>query len=317
MQPTNSQQALKELQTYQGGRKSSRDVLTEAETRLGVPTQQQRLTGLRSALGNTENLIRSVEPGVAGRTGGSYVTEAQRNRLVGIERAPLDEAFREQSRGLEGATADLGEMNRQALTEAQLRITDDDRRENELQKLYDTLYGREQADKVFAENQRQFNEQQRAASANANYLDKYFGGGQGGGGADNAPKSSTMQQRADKGFNFTDASGKAISAAQFAAAKGIPFRTLLQEMATAGDAGAKSALGFTGDDFGYDPRKITNQNVAQVYNALTWGSGRSATYTPPKPSVHNQVVSAAKTGFVTQPDVNTLRESYARAKGQR
>jgi len=170
MQPTNSQQALKELQTYQGGRKSSRDVLTEAETRLGVPTQQQRLTGLRSALGNTENLIRSVEPGVAGRTGGSYVTEAQRNRLVGIERAPLDEAFREQSRGLEGATADLGEMNRQALTEAQLRITDDDRRENELQKLYDTLYGREQADKVFAENQRQFNEQQRAASAQNNWL---------------------------------------------------------------------------------------------------------------------------------------------------
>jgi len=170
MQPTNSQQALKELQTYQGGRKSSRDVLTEAETRLGVPTQQQRLTGLRSALGNTENLIRSVEPGVAGRTGGSYVTEAQRNRLVNIERAPLDEAFREQSRGLEGATADLGEMNRQALTEAQLRITDDDRRENELQKLYDTLYGREQADKVFAENQRQFNEQQRAASAQNNWI---------------------------------------------------------------------------------------------------------------------------------------------------
>ncbi len=82
-----------------------------------------------------------------------------------------------------------------------------------------------------------------------------------------------MVQRGDKGFGFTDAAGNTINAAQYAAVKGIPFRDLLQSMAQAGDTGAAQALGFVGNDYGYDPRKVNQQWQANLYNALT---GRNA-----------------------------------------
>jgi len=95
-----------------------------------------------------------------------------------------------------------------------------------------------------------------------------------GGGVLGANAQATMSQRANKGFDFRDAAGNPISAAQFAAAKGIPFRRLLQEMANRGDSGARTALGFVGDDYGYDPGRIGNN--AALYNALVWGTGRRA-----------------------------------------
>lgn len=93
-----------------------------------------------------------------------------------------------------------------------------------------------------------------------------------GGGGNSASKSATMAQRADKGFAFTDVNGNPISAATYASQKGIPFRTLLQSMANAGDTGAKAALGFVGDDYGYNPNKVN----AAIYNSLVWDTGRSA-----------------------------------------
>ena len=46
-------------------------------------------------------------------------------------------------------------------------------------------------------------------------------------------------------------------------------------MAGQGDAGAKQALGFVGNDFGYNPSAIGNQG--DLYNALTWGTGKQFT----------------------------------------
>lgn len=89
----------------------------------------------------------------------------------------------------------------------------------------------------------------------------------------NNPRSATASQRADKGFNFTGPNGQAISAAAYAAVNGIPFRTLLAQMAKAGDKGAQQALGFVGDDFGYDPGKINRSNQ-NIYNALVWGTNK-------------------------------------------
>lgn len=83
-----------------------------------------------------------------------------------------------------------------------------------------------------------------------------------------------IQQRADKGFNFVDQYGNPVSAATYAAATGTPFRTLLQTMANAGDTGARAALGFVGNDFGYDPTRIGGNNA--LYNALVWGTNRKA-----------------------------------------
>lgn len=57
------------------------------------------------------------------------------------------------------------------------------------------------------------------------------------------------QQRAGNGFNFTDASGKPISARTYAALTGTNFNSLVTQMAQAGDAGAKAYLKSGGKAF--------------------------------------------------------------------
>jgi hypothetical protein len=82
----------------------------------------------------------------------------------------------------------------------------------------------------------------------------------------------TMSQRAGGGYNFMY-NGAAISAAKYSELTGTPFRTLLQQMATTGDVGAKTALGFVGNDYKFDTGKVTSYQNAGTYNALTWGAG--------------------------------------------
>jgi hypothetical protein len=95
-------------------------------------------------------------------------------------------------------------------------------------------------------------------------------------------QSATAVQRSDKGFNYFDANGRAISAAAYAAAKGLNFRDVLNEAAKAGDKGSQTALGFVGNDLGYDPRKVNSKQLADLYNALVWGTGKQATYNAPQ-----------------------------------
>lgn len=77
-----------------------------------------------------------------------------------------------------------------------------------------------------------------------------------------------MVQRPGGGYNFTN-NGVAISAARYAQLSNTPFRTLLQNMANTGDTGAKTALNFVGNDFGYNPNAIGGNSG--LYNALVWG----------------------------------------------
>lgn len=160
MQPQSSQEALSQLQTFQSSRRKPQDVLRERETQLGVPTSQQRLVGLRGAISNTENLIKNVDPSVSGRTQGSLVTEAQKSRLINMEREPLASQFTEQNRALEGETANMNELSRRALQDAQLQISADDAQQNSLQGLYGMLYQREQDET--ARREREAAERQQA-----------------------------------------------------------------------------------------------------------------------------------------------------------
>lgn len=111
-----------------------------------------------------------------------------------------------------------------------------------------------------------------ARAAGAGAASPTFGGSNASG-VLGASKSATATQRADKGYNFTDAYGQPISAAAYAAAKGIPFRTLLQQLANAGDKGALAGLQFIGVDGKYDPSKIRGNE--SIYNSLTWGVGNN------------------------------------------
>jgi len=89
---------------------------------------------------------------------------------------------------------------------------------------------------------------------------------------------ASYSQKAGGGFAFTDANGNPISAATYSQLTGIPFRSLLSQMAAAGDTGAKSALNFVGNDYGYNPNMIGGN--ANIYNALIWGAVNPKTGKP-------------------------------------
>lgn len=76
-------------------------------------------------------------------------------------------------------------------------------------------------------------------------------------------------QRADKGFNFVGLNGVPINAWQYAHQHQMAFRDLLTNMANAGDAGARAALTFIGNDGNADPTKVTSPALANLYRALT------------------------------------------------
>jgi len=178
-------------------------------------------------------------------------------------------------RGLGFSGIPIGEQAKYTATDylpavARLRQAGQERQTS----LEDAILGIQEKRSTFAQQLRQqeLDRAEAARQAAAARAVPTFGNlGNVGGGA-----SATASQRGDKGFNFTDANGQSISAAAYAAAKGIPFRQLLQHMADSGDQGAKQALGFVGDDFGYDPGKVNNQNLVNLYNSLVWGTGRNA-----------------------------------------
>lgn len=282
-----SSSALKQLQDFQGTRKNPTAYFDEAQNGLGVSAAAQQANDLRNVVRNTQTSLRGVDASVAGRTGGSLVTDAQRSRLVNLERAPLAENLNDQLTGYGDAMSNYRDLLGQASSKASMLYQGDADRENALRSNYEAIFGREQA----AEAVRQFNEQLALQKANAaraaagSPFPSFGGGGSSGnnGAATSTMGGANMVQRGDGGFNFLDANGGVISAAQYAAAKGIAFRDLLQVMANKGDQGAKAALGFVGNDFGYDPNKVRDQNTANLYNSLVGGTGRSASaYTPPQ-----------------------------------
>lgn len=204
-----SQELLGQLQSFQATRRKPQDILAEQENKLGVSGVRQRQAGLRGAIQNTENLLGAVDPSVTGRTSNSLVTEAQRTKMVANERAPIAEQFTEQSRALEGESANLAELGRQASTAAQLAIGADDQQQNYLQSLYSSTYQQEKDERDRQEQVRQFNENlalQKAAEARATRAASSGGGlyGLGSGGGAQAPQSSGQsneKQRAQADVN--------------------------------------------------------------------------------------------------------------------
>jgi hypothetical protein len=280
MNPQTSQDALTQLQNTQAGARSAADILAEQNKQLGVSGAQDTVTGLRGAITNTTKLLNQVAPSVMGRTANSLVTNAQATRQIANEQAPISQNLNQQNQDYARANEDYDRLNQQAQQNANLEYGDQQSKLSYLQNLYNTLFGREESAKAAAaaeadrqEKIREFNETLAANKASSG-VGSYFGdlGGSSGG------TKAGMTQRGDNGFAFTDANGNPVSAAVYAAATGQSFRDLLTKMAKAGDQGAKSALGFVGNDYGYDPNKVNSQALANLYNSLVWGTGRTANY---------------------------------------
>ena len=206
MQPTTSQEALTQLQGFTSQRKSPVDILNESQKTLGVPDSQQRVVGLRGAVTNTENLLRGVDPSVTGRTQGSLVTDAQRQRLVAMERAPLDQAFQTQQGALANETANANTLNQNAITQAQLSISGEDQKQNALKSIYDLLFGQEQN----AEAKRRYEQaradqlaRDKASRAAQAAQDNYIASLLASQNAANAPKSTGLDGIFGNGSSLT------------------------------------------------------------------------------------------------------------------
>lgn len=176
-----SAEILGQLQSFQAGRKKPQDVLAEQENRLGVSGVRERQAGLRGAIQNTENLLKQVDPSVTGRTSGSLVTEAQRTKMVTNERAPIADQFSEQSRALEGETANLSDLSGSARTAAQLAISADDQQQNYLKDLYQTTYQLEKDEEDRIRKEREAAEAIRQFNTNAEIERAKLRAGSGGG----------------------------------------------------------------------------------------------------------------------------------------
>lgn len=93
---------------------------------LGIPDARARVTNLQTQIANSENAIKNVDPSVTGRTQNSLVTEAQRQRLVNMERAPLTDTYNTQTKNYNTENSNLSSLlgeadKREGLEESQFR----------------------------------------------------------------------------------------------------------------------------------------------------------------------------------------------------
>jgi len=251
-------------------------ILSELDNTAGYGAQTQSLRKQQALI---PGQIADEEKGLQARQGQAFddILGGARRRGMGFSGIPLQEQAKYTSTEFLPAMAQLRQQGRQqahSLEDAILGIQE--RRTT-------AGLGIRQNEQQMAEQQRQFNENlnlQRAQADASRGINPTLG----------VTGQANVAQRKDKGYDFKDPYGNPISAAAYAAATGIPFRQLLQTMANQGDVGARQALGFVGDDFGYDSTKIGNN--AKLYNDLVWGMGKSA-----NPNALRVSAPAAKSGL--------------------
>ena len=143
-------------------------------------------------------------------------------------------------------------------------------------------------------------QQQQAADARraaaqqasaASYLAAMGGGG--GAGSASKPGAAKLNYSAKTGFQFRDSNGRPINAAQYAQLMGIGYRKLLSQMASKGDANAKIALKYVGDDYKFG-------SAPQQYAGALGALGATGSYLKPKtsgPSYNTSIIGAPNKGW--------------------
>jgi hypothetical protein len=132
-----------------------------------------------------------------------------------------------------------------------------------------------------AEQQRQFNEQ-LAASRRAggggggdagNVLGQVLSALTGGGGGAAEQAKAFATQRANKGFDFTDVSGKAISAGKYAQLTGQGIGQVLYNMGKSGDTYAQNLYNqLKRDPFFGKGNAAYDAKIKQAYSPIFWGT---------------------------------------------
>lgn len=263
---TSADAALQDLTNFQTSAKSPIDIYNEATTQLGIPDVRTRVTNLRKNIADTEALLSALPDSVSGRTSGSLVTEAQRQRVLATERAPLDTANASYGRDYNMASSDLNEKLGLATQQASLV-------EQGNKNIQDALSTRYNAQKSKEDEVRRREEADRAFNAQMKQIE--------------AQQAQFAQQLAEsrRQFNISSAKSNAPSAAQ------VNNQNLLNELSRAA-AVYQSNIG-----------KNANGAREQLINAMVTKYGASvdpklikdlvySTYIPN--SLENQNSSAAK-----------------------
>lgn len=198
MNPSNSQQALDQLTAFKSTARDPQSIIADALNKYGVNGINDRIKNLRGSITNTENLLGGVDNSVTGRTSGTLTTEAQRQRIVANERAPISDTLATQQQGLSSETANLQDVTGQASQEAQLAYGGQQDQLGYLKSIYDTLFAREQAQ---AEAARLAQERQDKLKSDAASLALAKLGLGGGGAAPTDPNAAPTDPLAQIAYN--------------------------------------------------------------------------------------------------------------------
>lgn len=181
MNPANSQAALAQLQAKQTTAQNPNDIIANQRQQLGVDAAHDTVTGLRGTISQLTQGLKKVAPSVMGRTGASLVTNAQAQRQISNEQAPISQNISEQGVNLGEADRNYNELNSKAQEAASGVYAGQQNEMSYLQNLYNTLYTREQdAEKARVQEAdrqeaiRQFNEQMTNARASTAAQNRQF-----------------------------------------------------------------------------------------------------------------------------------------------
>jgi len=241
------------------------------------PTFQPQVQSLQDRANLIPDQIASQEQGLNAKKDVAYqdIVDGARRRGVGFSGIPLGEQAKYAATDYAPALANLRQQGQQqaySLQDAILGINE--RRDTLGQQIY-----QQEQDRAFQE--------QQAAAARAAAASPTFGYGSSGSGGASAGGGAPLPQisrTANGGYNFTDAYGKPINAAEYVQlynAQGgqIGYRELLSKMAADGDKNAQVALQYVGNDAQFGNAPSQYQGALSALGASGSYAGAPSTHT--------------------------------------
>lgn len=265
MPPATSAAAFQQLQSATQNAQNPTQFLQQANQQYGVDQAQSTVTGLRSAINNTTNLLNNVAPSVQGRTANSLVTSAQADKQVANESAPIQSSLSTEGNQYNQANSDYADLEGKAQNEANAEIQGQNDQLSRLQNIYSDLYTSEQNTAQQQEAEREFNAQ--LAASNAASANQGFDVNPQAAAAPGLPQGMALKgANGGGGYDFSFG-GNPVSAATFAQVNNQKIGDVLYTMAQSGDKTAAQAY----QDILKNKGTITPA-LRSKYSSLFWGT---------------------------------------------
>lgn len=192
--------AANALQSFNSSRTSPDAYLSQANNQYNVSGLGSQVSNLQSLVGNLQNSVAAVAPSVAGRTSGTFTTQAQRDALTNREQTPILSDLNQQNTALNTQQQQLGQAQSMAQQMAQSLMSGDQQKYQGLVDQYNAAEAADQfskqqdlAQQQFAEQQYEFrNPQQTAGGAASSALNQELAGLFGGGSAQGQAAGGTL-----------------------------------------------------------------------------------------------------------------------------